>query len=219
MSNTQKTKIQLSVARNKLFLNLAINAIVPYLVYILLRPMLANDAAALAIAGAIPALRTIALWLWRRRVDWIGIHAVLAFVIAVVISILLGGNTLLLKIHGTLLTGVIGMVLLVSVLLRKPLLLPFFQAFSQTSPNETSILDGAESDLSSRKRIAQRISFITAVIGIALLTDMIVHVIMALTLPTAAYLGYSRVISLAVLGGGLALLWGTRRRNIYPDGS
>lgn len=59
-------------------------------------------------------------------------------------------NKLLLKIHGTLLTGTIGLVLLVSVLFRKPLLLPFFQAFGQSGPNGTTLLDRAAIDPASR---------------------------------------------------------------------
>ena len=54
----------------------------PLLIYALLRPLLASDIVALAFAAAVPALRTLALWVWRRRVDWIGLHAVLGFGLA-----------------------------------------------------------------------------------------------------------------------------------------
>jgi hypothetical protein len=84
------------------------------------------------------------------------------------------------------------LVLLVSVVVRKPLLLPFFQAFGQNGADGGSLLDRAAIDPASRKRIAGRISFITTVIGFALFADRVAHVILALTLSTNAYLGASR---------------------------
>ena len=53
MSNSNETKSQLSQVRYKLLLNLAINGLLPYIVYILLRPRLASDVPALAIAAAV----------------------------------------------------------------------------------------------------------------------------------------------------------------------
>ena len=213
MSNSNETKSQLSQVRYKLLLNLAINGLLPYIVYILLRPRLASDVPALAIAAAIPAVRTFALWLWRRRVDWIGIFFVLGFAIVLGISIFLNGNKLLLEIHGTLLTGVIGLVLLVSAILRKPLLLPFFLALGQNGSTGTNLFDQAPSSTISQARITRRISFTTAVAGLALFVNMIVHVALALTLPVAAYLGVSHLSTWAILGSGLILLWLTRQRN------
>jgi hypothetical protein len=36
---------------------------------------------------AVPAVRTIAQWVWRRRVDWVGVLAVLGFAVSLVASI------------------------------------------------------------------------------------------------------------------------------------
>ena len=212
MSQTKETESRISVLRYKLLVNLAINGLIPYLVYILLRPLLANDVASLAIAAAIPAIRTLAFWLWRRRVDWLGVYFVLGFASALAISIFLSGNILLLKIHGTLLAGLIGLVLLVSAVIKRPLLQPFFKVFGQNGPGGTSLFERAASSQTSQARIARRISFTTTIIGLALLANMIVHVVLALTLPTAAYLGISHIATWATLGSGLALLWGTRQR-------
>lgn len=218
MSQNQDLKTRLARLRYKLLLNLLINALLPLIVYGLLRPVLPSDAAALAVAGAIPAVRTLGLWLWRRRVDWIGAFAVLGFAFALAVTLFLNGNALLLKVHGSMLTGTVGLVLLVSAILGKPLLLPVLQALGRNGTNGSSFFD-EPAGMARQKRIMSRISVTTAVIGLALFADMVAHVILALTLSTTAYLGASRLVTLAVLGGGLALLWLTRRGRISQAGS
>jgi hypothetical protein len=42
---------------------------------------------------------------------------------------------------------------------------------------------------------------------------MIVHVVLALTLPVAAYLGVSHFFTWVILGSGLMLLWLSRQRS------
>ena len=128
MSHSQTNFPDFQALRRRLIFSLGINALLPLLLYALLRPLLASDAAALAIAAAIPALRTLALWFFRRRVDWIGAHAVLGFGLALALTVLLAGDVFLLKVHGPLLIGILGLVLLVSVVIRKPLLEPVLRA-------------------------------------------------------------------------------------------
>src|SRR5919205_1145456 len=125
---------RLHQARRNLILSLVINGLVPVVVYTLVHPLLATDASALAIAGAVPALRTLTLWLWRRRVDYIGVYAIVGFAIACAAAALSGGNGFLLKVHGSLLSGTIGVVCLLSVLIGQPVLLSFLQVFSQRYP-------------------------------------------------------------------------------------
>ncbi len=201
MLQTEEAKQRLRQMRIRLVQSLAINALIPLVLYLLLRPLFADDATPLAIAGLVPAMRTIALWVMRRRVEWIGVYAVLGFVIAVIISALSGGNSLLLKIHEELLAGAIGLILLISAIMKKPLLQPLFQIFTRS-----------DLDRSSNPVSYKRIAVITALIGLMLLGNAVAHVILALTLPTATFLVMSRVVTLAVLGGGVALAWWTRQR-------
>jgi hypothetical protein len=185
----------------------------------LLRPLLASDAYALAIAAAISALRTVALWIRRRRVDWIGAYAVLGFSLALAITVLLAGNAFLLEVHGSLLTGAIGLVLLASEVVRKPLLEPVSRAFARKGPQGSSILESASIDPAGRQRIAGRLPIITTVPGLAFFGNAVVHVILALTLPTATLLVLFRLATIAILGGGVALLAWLCRRNASLVGS
>ncbi|HUW65114.1 MAG TPA: hypothetical protein VMW83_10550 [Spirochaetia bacterium] len=64
-----------------------------------LRSVFGNDTIALALAGAFPAVRTIVLWVRRRRVDWISVIGVLGFAGALAASALLGGGSLPYKLY------------------------------------------------------------------------------------------------------------------------
>ena len=213
MSPNPKSKLRFAAALSGMLLSLAINSLVPALLYIVLRSLRANDIAALAVAGAIPAVRTLALALWRRQVDWIGVYAVLGFAISLAVYIFLGKNALLLKIQGSLLTGTIGAVLLISVAVGKPLLLSLIQAAGQGGAAGTNGLDEVAADAASQKRVADRLSFITLMIGLMACGDMVAHIVLALALPTSSYVGLSPLATAVIVGSGVAVLWWTRRPN------
>lgn len=219
MSLTQTNFSDFQSLRRKLILSLAINALLPLLLYALLRPLLASDAVALAFAATVPGLRTLVLWIWRRRVDWIGVHAVFGFGLALGLTVLLAGNVFLLKVHGSLLIGILGLVLLVSVAIRKPLLEPVLRVFERSGPQVPNVLEKASIDPASRKRIVGRLPLITTVVGLAFFVDALAHVILALTTPTATYLALSHLLTIAILGGGAAFLAWVRRRNAIVVGS
>ncbi len=203
MSSESNEKPNIHNFRSRILISLGINALVPLLVYTFLRPLFPSDSIALAVAAAIPVLRTLSLWLARRRVDWIGLYAVLGFAIALIITVFLGGNPLLLKIHSSLLTGSIGIVLLVSALLKRPLLLPLLQAFSSQNP----AMANAVSQRAAQAENQRRIWVSTLVMGGVLLMDAVAHVILALTLPTETFLVASRLANWGILGGGILYLY------------
>ena len=89
MSETEPVK-KFDQQRGKFLLSLAINGVVPLILYALLRPLVASDTTALAVSGAIPLLWTLVQWLRCRRINWINGTSVLGFGIALGISILTG---------------------------------------------------------------------------------------------------------------------------------
>jgi hypothetical protein len=89
--------------------------------YFAVRPAVGSDAAGLAMAGAVPAAYTIAAVLIRHRVDlWAAVTAV-GYALGCVASLLAGGSSLPLKLHEAMITFLLGVVLLVAVLARRPL--------------------------------------------------------------------------------------------------
>jgi hypothetical protein len=191
---------RLANARSKIILAIAINAILPVVLYTLIRPGVANDATALAISGFVPVMRVIFMWLWRRHVDWIGVLSIVGFAFALAVSAFSNGNSLLLKVHEQLLTGAIGVVFMISALIKKPLLVTILTA-----------LRGNQFETSNNPALFKRMTVITGGLGFVLLANAVIHVILALSLSTSAYLAASRVVTWIVLGSGIALLWWMRQ--------
>ncbi len=201
MVQTNPVPQRLRTMRTTLIWSIVLNALVPFVLYVVARPLFTDDSTPLLIAGAIPVVRTGTLWAIRRRIDWIGVYAIFGFIFAVAISALSGGNSFLVEIHDQLLTGTVGFVLLISAAVNRPILLPLLQIFSPV-----------DLESSSRTALYKRISVLTVLLGLVLFGDAVIHIVMALTLPTEVFLGVSRVVTFALLGGALVIRWGTRRR-------
>lgn len=207
MTQTEQTKVRVRQMRKRLVVSVIVNGIIPISFYIMLRQIVGNDLNALAIAGAIPAARTIMLWLWRRQVDWIGALAVLSFMLALGISYLSGGSALALELRGSILMGMVGLACLISLVVGKPLVLGLVKLSAQNSSELSRIFESEDSNQLGR----QRLTTLTTVIGCVLVGKTVVDVVLALALPTTTFLAVSRVVNWAILGSGLAFIWLTRR--------
>ena len=174
--------------------SLVASFVIPIALYFLLRPHVGSDAAALAIGGALPAAWTAVRLAWHRRLDLIGVIAVLSFGVELLVTVLSGGNALALKLHEAPLTGAVGLVCLVSVAVRRPLLPTVLKLFGR-----------------SGQATLRRAAAATVVVGATFLIDAVTRVVLAVTLPTSTFLAVSREVSWAILGVGLVLLWRIRR--------
>lgn len=185
MSTIEKMNQGFHGARKKLFQSLAVDWLLPMVLVILLRGIFKSDTGALAIAGVIPVVRTIAIWIQRRRIDWIGILGALGFAMALFVTVLFGGSSLPLKLYHPVVTGIIGLAFLISAAVRRPLFIIILRVFKQGDQERFK-------SASSRKKF----TIITAVFGLIFLVDAVIHIVMALTLPTVAFLAMSRVVTL-----------------------
>lgn len=184
--------------------SLVLNAVLPLLVYQLLRSAVGSDVVALGIGAAIPVLVTAVEFVWRRRVDPIGVVAIVAFALVLVVLALTGGDPLILELHDAVLTGPLGLVFLGSVAVRKPLLLVvrrLLAARSTQSPNTLSTAD---------ERAA--LSTLTALIGVILLVHALLILVLALTLPIPTFLAVGRPIGWVVIALGLLTVLRYRTR-------
>lgn len=136
-----------------------------------------------------------------RRVDWFATVFVAVFAVAVVVSLLSGGSALPLKLRYSVVTGAAGLACVISVIIRRPP--PLILAHRSLHDAERARrIEKAFSDPVRRHRL----TVVTCVAGIALLLDAAVRALLAVTLPTAAFLVASRVASWAVIGAGLAVV-------------
>lgn len=188
MYNKEQMNHNLHGMLTKLIPKLIINWFIPLLLYMLLSNNFSNDATALAATGVIPAIWTIVLWLWRRQVNWIGVITILGLSIAIAVSVVLGGGSLPIKLYHPLISGALGLVFLVSVVIRKPLMIILLKKFG-----------GGDPERFNNPVMNKKITIVTGVFGLVLLLHSIIHVIMALTLSTGIYLIMSKVGTIAML--------------------
>lgn len=172
----------------KLVPKLIINWLFPLLLYLLLRTFFSNDTMPLAIAGIIPAIWTIILYLWRRQINWIGVITIFGLFIAIVVSALSGGSSLPLKLYHPLIAGITGLILLISVVIKRPLLILLLKKFRVGDPERFN-----------NPSINRKVTLVTGMFGSLLLADALIHTIMALTLTTGTYLFMSRIVMLVFL--------------------
>ncbi|WP_147450883.1 VC0807 family protein [Streptomyces hoynatensis] len=193
--------------------------VAPLLAYALLRPHTGSEVTALALGAAIPVAFTLGEFLWHRRVDPVGAVGCAGFVLALAAAALSGGNSFVLKLHDTWLTGPLGLAMLISAAMRKPLLavvLRFAMARRGPAPGLAApglAAPGLAAPGLAAPGLAGRagrgpLMVLTALIGALLLVHALVIVALALALPTGTFLSVSRPVGLAVLGvGSLPLLW------------
>jgi hypothetical protein len=172
-----------------------LNVGVPLVLYLVLQPVL-GEVAALAIGATVPAVATAAELAWRRRLNPVGAVALLAFVVMLVVFALTGGDPLVVKLHDDVLTGPLGLVLLASAAVRRPLLVIAWPLLRRGYP-------------APPRRV---LAVATVLAGTVLTVHAALVLLLALTLPTATFLAVARPAGWAVIGAGVLVGWVYRRR-------
>lgn len=174
--------------KTKLATNIVINWFIPMVLVILMRKICANDTIALAISGIVPLCRTIILWIRHRLVDWIGLASVIGFIMALTVSILLGGSSLPLKLYHPIVTGTIGFVFILSTIIGKPLLVVILRALKHGD------LEQYSNPVNYRK-----FKILTVCLGFLFFADAVIHIVMAFTLPTITYVAMSKAVTISII--------------------
>lgn len=131
--------------------------------------------------------------------------AILAFAVLLIVLALSGGDPLVLKPQDVVITGPLGVICLVSVLVRKPLLLTARRMMSARVHGTPSALD----DVAERRAL----STLTALVGGTLFVHAALLLVLAINLPTATFLSVGKLIGWAVLGAGLLGVLAYRNRS------
>ncbi len=167
--------------------SLAISDFAPLIMYFAIRSSVASDTEAvasdteaLALAWFIPVVWTLGSSLWQRRLDVFGLFGVVAYGIALAISIFFGAGALPLKLHRALVTGVVGLVCLISFAVGKPIFVLFTRRSVKNTAHATQIEVALADPL-----VVRRISNLT----------------LAIVLSTSAFLVATTVIHVAALVG------------------
>ncbi|TGE33871.1 VC0807 family protein [Desulfosporosinus sp. Sb-LF] len=175
-------------AQKKLIPNLIINLILPWLLYVVLRPHFTNDTIPLAISAIIPTIKTIVQWVSHRRFDWIGFVSITILAIALIVTYLSGGSALPLKLIQPAIFGLIGLVFLGSVLVGRPLLVIMVGTFRRQNNEHFN-----------NPLMLKKLTIMTALFGGVSLIGALTHIVTALILPTSAFLAVNNLISIAII--------------------
>jgi pimeloyl-ACP methyl ester carboxylesterase len=178
-----------------LLVRLGLVVTLPVAVYLVTQSIGWAQVPSLILSGAIPVGEVLVRLIWRRRLDPIGMLAVVGFGVSLLISTLLGGDPLVLKLRDAPILGAIGLAGLVSVAVQRPLLSGVLRLFRV------------------RVKIGYRRSmFITSIAGTALVLNAVVRILLAFALPTTVFLSVDHFVSWGILGAGLVALLLTRGR-------
>lgn len=137
--------------------------------------------------GAVPVAHTLILFVWRRKIDWIGVAAVVSFAIGLTI-VLLGGGILSLKLYHPIFTGSLGLIFLISVAINRPFLMVLLRTFKIGDQNRLK-----------NPTVYKKVNMITEIFGILLVADAVIHIVLALTQPTNTYVVLDRIVTITIV--------------------
>lgn len=180
-------------------LSILLGGVAPLLIYSLLRPH-TTEVRALIVAASAPVLDNVISFARRRTFDVFGVF-VLAGLVLSVILVLLGGSPRLILVRESLLTGATGLVFLLSLLYRRPLIYYFALHFS-TGGDPAKIAEMSGWWQTPYFRFVMRL--MTAVWGVVLAVEAAARTYLAFTLPTARFLAISPGIQWGLIGPTIA---------------
>jgi len=173
---------------------LVINGILPWVIYVVLSDYM-SSLLALSIAMLLPLVDN-AIHLWKyKRLDAFGGLMLFSIVLTLVL-VLIGGSEKILLVRESLITASVGLIFLVSLLFKRPLIFYLGMRFIQNNRF-------ADNWNIRYFRFVMRL--MTFVWGIMLLAEAIVRVTMVYNLSTERYLLFSNYVLYGFIGA--AILW------------
>lgn len=180
---------------------LLINALAPYLIYMLLKGQV-SDFAALVCSAIPPLLESIWSLVKRRRMDVMAV-LVLGGIVLSLLMMLVGGNARLLLVRESLITGLIGLLFLGSLLLPRPLIFYLAREMNGGDRPENSGLWEKRWQHANWFRRGMRL--MTLIWGLGTVLEAVVRIWMAETLPIQDFLVVSPFVQYGIIGG--MILW------------
>ncbi len=177
-----------------LLVTIGATAVLPYVIYQVASPHM-SEMSALLLAGIPPAAATLLDLLRSHRLNVLGGLALLGIALNLLTGILFKDARLLLVSY-SLMPGVYGTIMLVSVLMGKPILLILIR----------STLAGAS--VTERERLEKRwlangtssFMFLTALWGVGLLSVLAISIVLIYTLTVKQYVPLGPIIQYAMFG-------------------
>jgi hypothetical protein len=201
-----------NVTRKRLLfaLGLLCNFLLPWLVYRLTEPHV-GEAHAIMISAAVPLAWSLIEFARNRKIDVISI-LVLSGIGLSLVAIAFGGSPRLLLFRESLVTGLIGLVMIGSAIIRRPLMRVLVtasaRAFSDPNSDMAAVLPGATfakareelEGYADRPWFLHIMSVMTVVLGLILVTETAIRCALIFSLPTERVLLLGPVVKYSAVG-------------------
>lgn len=185
--------------RKAILFTLLLNIALPYVIYRLLAPH-TSSAVALSAAAIVPLGESVYTLMRTRKADVFSGFIFLGLVLGV-IAALLGGDERFILLRESYVTGIMGILFLLSLLFPRPLIYYFAERFAGRDPQ----MDDKWNRLPAYRRTFR---LMTIVWGCALLLEAAIKVALMNILSISAFLVVSPIASYAIIG--LTIFWNIR---------
>ncbi|TBL78608.1 VC0807 family protein [Paenibacillus thalictri] len=185
--------------KKEIIFTVVLNIVLPYLVYQLLIPY-TSGITALSAAALIPLCDSLYTLIRTRRMDAFSGFIFLSIVLGI-IAVAIGGDERFILLRESYITGVMGLLFLVSLLFSRPLIYYFAERFM-----------GSESNMNdkwlSSMGVRRTMRLMTFVWGISLLFEACVKVMLVYAISIPTFLIISPIVTYGLIG--LTIWW-----NVY----
>lgn len=192
--------------RRTLILKLLPDVALPAAIYFLLRMLDQSTTVALLAAGGYSACRVGWVAVARHRITVIGLMVSVGVLIGAGLTMITGDARYLMA-RDSIVSGALGLILLGSLVLRRPVLFPLLKSMSSDDPAKVARLDQL---MTGDPAFRRRLTMITAVWGAGALLESVVRVALVYLLPLDVMPVVSVVLQLVTFG--LLLGWTVRYR-------
>jgi hypothetical protein len=193
--------------RQEIALSILLGGVAPFVIYSLLRPH-TSELHALIIAAVAPLLENVLSLIRKRTLDIFGAFVLGGILISVAL-VLAGGSPKLILIRESFLTGATGLVFLLSLLYRRPLIYYFALHFN-TGDNPQQRAEWSRYWAYPYFRFVMRL--MTLVWGVATLAEALIRGYLVFHLSTAQFLAVSPFVQYGIIGATIAwTVWYGRR--------
>jgi hypothetical protein len=173
-------------------------AAVPIGVYFLVRHRVHSDAQALIIAGSFSVAWIVLQWVRQRRIDFVGAIVLFGFAVGVTSSIVLHGNTYVLKVRDAFFTALFGAACVITVFTHERPTLFYVSRYlsAGNDPEKVSAYNQLHEHPTGRRTFV----VLSVVWGIGLMAEAGLRMTLADFLPTGTFLAVSPAVTLPIIG-------------------
>lgn len=173
---------------------LLINAVAPFSINLIAQHYV-SSIDSLLLASAVPAVYTLGSFIWKRRVDVFGLLVVVSLLLSVVFALVFKSPRLLL-LQSSAVSGLFGVVMLVSLLFSHPVL--FYIARSFMTQHDPVRIAPFNADWSI-PQIRAFYRLLTLVWGSVTIAELVLHTVLVFHLPISTMLMLSPILSIAAI--------------------